>query len=330
MKGVVIVSGINRPFAPIDRSVVRALKQCKVSVDIVRPGGDVERRLAPLLAAETQPDFILVLMAWRLTEANWRRLSRITDIPKIVWFTDDPYYMDWSRHVGKYFDYVFTNEAKSVPVYRKHGCRHVHHLPLGVDATDFFPRQTVPERYRSDVLVLGTAFTNRQKWMTRLLPHLNPINVRLVGPGWEKLKLPSGHNASIRPEWVSIKEANAYYNGANIVLNLHRSPRDNYLRMNHKNVPATTPNNRTFEVAACAAFQIVEFRSDLTQLYPEPATIPSCRSPQECLELISHYLPRQQQRTRKSDRLFHHTRQNHQYTHRLSQILTVIGNNDSK
>lgn len=323
MRGIVIVSGIKRPFAPIDQSVIRALKQCEVDVDIWQPGTDVNRRLDKIVTTK-QPDFILALMGWRLTRANLARLNRIRDIPKIVWFTDDPYYMDWSRHAGQYFDYVFTNESQSVPVYRKHGCQRVYHLPLGVDPTDFFPRKTVPQHYRSDVLVLGTAFTNRRVWMSRVLPQLSHVKVRLIGPGWEKIKLTPRNKVHIRPEWVSVKEANAYYNGAKIVLNLHRSSQDDYLRLNRGNVPAQTPNNRTFEVAACSAFQIVENRSDLSHLYPAPAEISACRSPQECLSLITYYLPRHQQRTKQANRLYHHTRQTHQYQHRLSRILAEL------
>lgn len=323
MHAIVIPSGIKRPFTPIDRSIVKALKQLDVNVTTVLPGKEMSQRCLPVIK-EQKPDFILVLMAWKLTKKNVALLKNIKQIPKCVWFTDDPYYMDWSRSVGKHFDIVFTNESRSVAVYRRNGCKHVHHLPLGVDTSDFFPRDAVPERYRSDVLVLGTAFNNRRVFLRKLLPLLSKVNVRLIGPGWEKLNLKQRRNVATRAQWVSMKEANAYYNGARIVLNLHRSARDEYLRLNTRLVPAHTPNNRTFEVAACSAFQLIEARPDLASLYPPRTSVPTFHTPRECCELITYYLPRKKQRNDIADRTYRHTLETHQYIHRMQAVLKHI------
>ncbi|WP_054949705.1 CgeB family protein [Numidum massiliense] len=336
MRGIVVPSGIKRPFAPIDRAVLRAFQKLQVEVTPLAAEESFRERL-PSLVADTNPDFILVLMGWRLGADNWQQLKRVPRIPKIAWMTDDPYYSDWSRTVGKYVDVVFTNESAAVPVYRAHGCQCVHHLPLGVDPTDFFPRQTVPARYHSDVLVLGTAFNNRRRWVRQLLPYLTRTKLCLVGPGWDRadvfLKSPARgcvrKRVVVRPHWVSVAEANNYYNGAKIVLNLNRSPRDEYLKLNRAGVAANTPNNRTFEVAACAAFQLVQYRPDLSSLYPAQdrsgkSRILSFRSVGDAIRLMTYYLPRIKRRVAIATDVYRETLQAHQYVHRIEKLCAVL------
>lgn len=323
VRALVIRSGIKRPFSPIDRSIMRGMRQLNVKVAAISPGKGLNERITATIRNQ-KPDFIFVLMGWRLTKRNVLCLKRVRNIPKMIWFTDDPYYLDWSRTVGRYFDIVFTNESCAVPVYRQNGCSRVYHMPLGVDPEDFFPREEVPERFRSDVLVLGTAFRNRLAFIERLLPHLSSNHVRLVGPGWDQLRISNQKKAIVYTKWVSLEEANAYYNGAHIVLNIHRSPRDEYLKLNRGNVPANTPNNRTFEVAACGAFQLVEDRPDLTQLYASQAKIPTFRTPYECLNLIRYFLPREKKRKEIAASVYQYTLSSHQYIHRLQDVLAII------
>ncbi len=325
MHALVVVSGVKRPFAPIDLSIVRALKQLGVTVTPLSPGRELNDRLLSV-AAHEKPDFVLVHMGWRLTKGNLTRLQQV-NIPKMVWFTDDPYYMDWSKTVGKHFDLVFTNESRSVSVYRENRCPRVFHLPLGVDTTVFFPRPSVPRHFQSDILVLGTAFQNRVAFLKQLLPRLPQARVRLVGPGWEKLKHIKKRHVTVHPKWVSPKAANGYYNGASIVLNLERSPWDEYLQLNRGNVRADTPNNRTFEVAACSAFQLSEERADYPSLYPNHAKGVTFRTPGECLKRIRYYLPREKERRQIANDMYECTIETHQYQHRLQQLIDTFNEN---
>lgn len=323
MHVIYIQSGIKRPFTPIDQAIIRALRQLDVKVTPILPGKGMQQLLHAALKKKI-PDCILVHMAWRLTKHNWNALQQVDAVPKLVWFTDDPYYLDWSRTVGSDFDIVFTNESRAIPVYRNRGCLRVHHLPLGADASQFYPRDRVPEKYRSDLLVLGTAFHNRRRFMQRVLPYLRNHKVRLVGPGWDQLATKRTPLIRIRPQWVSIKEANAYYNGAKIVLNLQRSPRDEYLRLNRRRIPAHTPNNRTFEVAACAAFQLVEARQNLSELYPSSARLLAFRTSEECVSMLEDYLPHVEERRRIAQKACRYTLSNHLYVHRLRTMLEHI------
>lgn len=319
MQILYVQSGIRRPFTPIDQAVIRALKQLNYQVLPVLPGKEMQRQMHTAIKLHTF-DCILVHMAWRLTKNNWDVLQKAKAIPKLVWFTDDPYYLDWSQRVGSYFDFVFTNEVRAIPVYRNQGCKHVYHLPLGVDPSQYYPLDRIGAKYSSDVLVLGTAFHNRRKFMQHLLPYIRDQKVHLIGPGWDQLPIKQSLLIRVRSQWVSVKEANAYYNGARIVLNLHRSPNDEYLKLNKDRVQAATPNNRTFEASASGAFQLVEARKGIFDLYPSSAQIPVFHSLEECVNLLKYYLCQKRERSLLAQAMHQHTLSSHLFIHRLTDM----------
>ncbi|MFD2879981.1 hypothetical protein ACFTAO_34770 [Paenibacillus rhizoplanae] len=59
--------------------------------------------------------------------------------------------------------------------------------------------------------------------------------------------------------WVQPETAAKFYNGAKIVLNIHRPSAEKYNR-NQSGIIATSINNRTFDAASCEAFQLTDYK----------------------------------------------------------------------
>ncbi|MEH7271769.1 glycosyltransferase, partial [Bacillus toyonensis] len=89
-------------------------------------------------------------------------------------------------------------------------------------------------------------------------------------------------------EWIPPQEVALYYNNASLILNPHRS----HLFPQNKNknkVKNNTINNRTFDIAACQGFQIIEEKSDLLSFFNKDEII-SYNSFEDCLNKVSLYL----------------------------------------
>ncbi|MDN4593158.1 CgeB family protein [Polycladomyces subterraneus] len=312
-------TSVRNPFGFLDGQVVRALRRVGVEVVHVSPGPGFPSKLARAVRMH-RPHFILSMLGCRLKEADLQAMRRLP-IPTAVWYTDDPYAVDDSLRTCRFFDVVFTNERTCVGVYQQHGCQNVVHLPLAAPYPAYAPLRTSYD-YWSRICLLGSAFDNRLATVQKLMPFLSEHPTRLVGPGWRRV-LKGKHRGNIRTldRWVSPMEACRYYNGADIALNVHRSPLDRHLGQNRRGIGARTPNNRTFEIAVCATFQLTDKRKDLDELYEPGREIGQFETLEECLSLIDFYLRKDEERSRVAQRAYERTLREHLYEHRMIAIL---------
>jgi spore maturation protein CgeB len=321
MNVVVVPSGVKKPFALIDRAVIRALTEEGSRVFVLPPGSRFEQGWNELQKRHN-PHLVLVLLGVKLTKANLLLLKSLS-VPKAVWYTDDPYAIDACLKTCHVFDWIFTNESEAVPVYTQVTRARVGHLPLAAPFPVYAPSRRVPVSYRSRLVLVGSAFRNRLETIHLLAPFLRSYRTKLVGPGWDRL--PSQAAFQIRSRWVEAVEVRRYYNAAEIVLNLHRAHDDPYLKQNRRGVRAETPNNRVFEIAACRAFQLADYRRDLEEMYDPEREVVTFRSSEELKEKIRFYLPRKKLRQAIAGRAFRRTLHEHLYRHRIREMLTRIG-----
>ncbi|MBN2909479.1 glycosyltransferase [Polycladomyces sp. WAk] len=322
MRGVYVSTSVRNPFGFLDREVVRALRRVGVEVVCVSPGPGFPSTLARAVRMH-RPHFILAMLGCRLKEADLHAIRRVP-VPTAVWYTDDPYAVDDSLRTCRFFDVVFTNERTCVSVYRRHGCPNVVHLPLAAPYPAYAPRRTFFD-YGSRICLLGSAFDNRLAAVRKLMPFLSEHPTRLIGPGWRRaLKGQRSGNIRTLDRWVSPVEACRYYNGADIVINVHRSPLDRHLGQNRRGIGARTPNNRTFEIAACATFQLTDKRDGLAELYEPGREIHHYETLEECRSLIDYYLRKDEERDRMACRAYERTLREHLYEHRMIAILRYL------
>ncbi|WP_164491711.1 CgeB family protein [Staphylospora marina] len=320
MRVVFVPSSVRKPFGFIDRSVMTALRRRGCRVRLLSPSDSPERDWKKIMK-RWRPQLLLVMLGVRLSPVflEWLQTVRV---PRAVWFTDDPYAIDVSLRICHAFDWVFTNESAAVPVYRSFGVSRVHHLPLAAPVPAYSPVARIKKVYRSQLVMVGSAFRNRVSAIRRLGPFLRNYQVKLVGPGWNIVNGQSG--IRVRNEWVKPEEARQYYNGADIVLNFHRWHKDPHLKQNRRGVRADTPNNRTFEIAACRAFQLLDYRPDLDRFFEPGKEIVSFRTSEEFKELVRFYLPRERLRREIAEKAYRRTMAEHLYEHRIDILLDTV------
>ena len=312
-----VTAGIGVPYPALDQAVIDALGDLVQRVTVVNPGEDVAAA-----AQNAEPDLVLVLNGVVLEADTVKRL-RQNGFRTAVWFTDDPYYTDWTISIAPRYEYIFTLESSCLPFYRKLGCQHVYHLPFAVNPKVFHPKP-VPTAYQSDICFIGTAYWNRVEAIDRLAPILKDKKVVISGWWWDRLQSYSHLAGKIKlGDWMTPEETASYYNGAKIVINLHRAADDDTINANSRKIPAFSVNPRTFEIAGCATLQLSDHRPDLGQVY-SANEIGTYGSPDELADKIHYYLQHEEERQKIAFNGLIRTRRDHTYHKRLTAMLDII------
>lgn len=319
LKLVFVTSGVGVPYTPLEESICNALKQVVNQLIILRPND-------PNLESEVikyRPDALLVFQGLSYPCHTLKKICE-HGISTVVWFTDDPYYTDWTRSIAPHFDYVFTQDIGCVDFYTSLGCKSVQHLPLGVDLELFHPRK-VDAKYYSDIAFIGNGFENRIALIDDIAPFLKQKKSIIIGLWWDRLKNYSILKDKVRlNQWLPPQKTAYYYSGAKVVINLHRGYSNVSHNHNSMNKPALSINNRTFEIAACGAFQLTDIREDLDRHYKIGKEIEVFRSAEELIKKAEYYLKREDKRTRIAMRGMEKTVAKHSYLHRISQLVELL------
>jgi spore maturation protein CgeB len=252
------------------------------------------------------------------------RAIRAEGIPTAVWFTDDPYYSDFTPRLAAHYDYVFTQDVGCVDFYRRLGHSNVHHMPLAAHPGVYRPLP-VALNYRKDVSFIGSAFWNRVHFMDQVSGALARKRVLISGWWWQRLKSYRRLASQINTKaWMGPLETARHYFGSKIVINIHRSATDDSWNSNRRRIPAQSVNPRTFEIAACGAFQLTDIRNDLSTMYRPGEEIVTYHSPHDFVEKMNHYLTHERERKDISLRGLRRTLLEHTYPKRLQAMFKII------
>ncbi|WP_248927680.1 CgeB family protein [Paenibacillus hamazuiensis] len=314
-----VVSGQGDPYAAIERGLLASLKPLVAEVIAVSPFDNVVQT-----AMNAKPDLVLVFNGLNYVHGDTVQAIRDSGIRTAVWFTDDPYYADLSGDIALRYDVAFTQEISCVEFYRNLGCPEVHYLPLGVAESIYRPVRAAAG-FHTDICFLGSGYRNRIALFDELAPYVAGKKTLIAGRWWERLQRYDMLREAIRgdEDWLSPADTCAYYNGAKIVINYHRAYDDDEINANRRRLPALSPNPRTFEIAACGAFQIVDAREDLARFYVPGQEIETFSSAEELAAKLDYYLANEEARCRIALNGLARTFREHTYRSRLQALLTL-------
>ncbi|UJF32076.1 CgeB family protein [Paenibacillus hexagrammi] len=305
-------------YRPLDSGITEELEAVCAEVRVALPTDPVAD-----IAKAYRPDLVLSLNSVELLKVHIIDEIRAMGILTAVWFTDDPYYSDVTVDIAKHYDYVFTLEMNSVPLYRQAGCRHVYYLPFGVNRSLFHPQPASPE-HSVDVIFIGSAFRNRVAFFDEIAPELSSMNLLIAGYWWDRLQHYDVLQSKIRTGyWISPEESARYYSSAKIVINMHRAIDDETNR-NSSGIQAESINPRTFEISACAPLQLTDVRANLSAMYRSGLDIATYDSPQELVRQIQYYLGHEEQRQEIAWRGLERTMREHTYRTRIQRMFEPI------
>lgn len=239
-----------------------------------------------------------------------------------VWLTEDPYYMDRTSVLVDHYDHMFTIDTAALEYYQKRGHKKTYHLPLGVNPEVFKPKK-VEAKYMSDICLVGFPYPDRVRYV-QLFLHNTSYKISVVG-NWRRLlrSFRRSPNLLIYEGWAEPKIVADFYNGAKIVLNTHRPFNLNY-NQNQLGVAGKSINNRTFDIAACAAFQLIDFKEDLPNHFIEDEEIVSYKKFEELIEKTQYYIQNGEERKIIANKARERVLKEHTLQHRLEKMISLI------
>jgi spore maturation protein CgeB len=312
-----VTSGKGYPYSPLDNGIFETLKTIAERVTLATPDDDVVK-----IAAKERPDMMLVLDGMNMPVEKAQGVGNL-GVRTAVWFTDDPYYTDITAGIAVHYHRVFTLERNCLAFYTERGCSHVSYLPLGVFPVYYRPRNA-PYPIRGDICFIGSAYWNRVSLFDRLIPLLAHRRLHISGVWWERLlEFQRWRGLIDLGKWMDPAQTSLRYNANKIVINAHRAHNDGTFNQNAAKITAVSPNPRTFEIAASAAFQLTDLREDIVQFYVPGQEIVTYDSPEDLAYKADYYLEHEEERQAIALRGLYRTLRDHTYISRLNQLMDL-------
>ena len=268
-------------------------------------------------AAEYRPDFILALAQAPLTPETIHRLKEL-NVPIAFWFVEDFRTLTYWKEVSTSYDHFFTIQKDDFhSELINAGVKDCYYLPQAAQPTIHRPLNLSFDQkklYEADISFLGAAYHNRVQSFPRLLGH----DFKIWGTGWN-VESPLGKRLQNNNKRIATEETVKIYNAAKINLNLHSSTFHYGI-----NPEGDFVNPRTFEIAACKGFQLLDDRSDLKNLFKVDEEIITFKSLDELKDQINYFLEDIDLRNAIANRSYKRVLNEHTIEHRMQEILLHV------
>ncbi|MFH1009966.1 MAG: glycosyltransferase [bacterium] len=268
-------------------------------------------------ALDWKADFVLALAQTPLTPQALQELRR-EGIPSAMWFVEDYHLFTYWKELAPFYDHFFAIQKDDFGrELLQIGQRNFHYLPAAACRHLHRPTELTGEeqlRYGSDLSFVGAGYYNRVQSFRRLLNY----DFKIWGNDWPEdgPLVPKNQEKARR---VDPEESVKIFSASKINLNLHSSP-------THAGVDpfGDFVNPRTFEIAACGAFQLVDERKYLPELFDPSSEIALFQSVDELPAKIDYFLAHPQERADMARRARERVLREHTYEHRMKELVEVI------
>ncbi len=285
-----------------------------------RAGKTLKSRFAELLAdytveraIQTKADLVWYTAQSPVSIASLRKL-RAAGVKATFWFVEDVRRFDYWKHIVSDFDVVFTIQvgpaAESI---QKAGARQVVYLPTAASTKIHRPvalSSEMKRRYGSSVSFVGAGYPNR----VALFDQLRIDGLKLWGNDWPKSWSNRLQESGRR---VSTEETALIYSSSDISLNIHSAVNGNVLEY------GDFVNPRTFEIAGCGGFQIVNRQAPLQHLFND-SELCIVDNEAELQRAILHFRDNPSARKKIAEASRERVLREHTYVHRMKSALDHV------
>jgi len=269
-----------------------------------------------LRCREFQPDLVLALAQAPLSPQAIRRL-RDLGVLTAMWFVENHRVMPYYTQVAGAYDHFFVIQPEPFLSRLRDLGANPHYLPLAAEPEVHRPLKLGPgetAEYGVDVAFLGEGYPNRQRFFARLLDY----DLKIWGTGWDP-EGPLGPRIQRNGDRIETEEVVKIYNATRVNLNLHSA-----VDVEGVDPDGDFVNPRTFEIAACGGFQLVDRRTLLAELFEPDREIAVFSDLAELRAKLDHYLAHPEERGRLAEAARQRVLAEHTYHHRLERMLAAI------
>ena len=267
-----------------------------------------------LAKAETfEPDMVLCMAQAPLNRQALKRLRR-DGVTTAMWFVEDSnLFTYWKGFAPLYDVFAVIQKGKFLNDLEAIGQPNGLYLPLAADPDFHKPVDLSPveqHKFGSEISFMGAGYPNRRVAFRELVSR----DFKIWGNEWDGdhvlAPLLQLKGARVTPE-----ECVKIFNATRINLNLHSSVQVDKLVTGGDFV-----NPRTFELAACGAFQLVDERSLMAESFAEDE-LATFTSMKELIEKIDYFSNNPTERDQYSIKARERVLRDHTYAHRMRMLL---------
>jgi spore maturation protein CgeB len=262
------------------------------------------------LCAAWRPDVMLVIKGGPISPEVLDRVRRSLGTRIINVFPDNPLWMMPFLSIEAY-DLFFTKERYALRCLQQAGLRNVHYLPSHCVPAHHFPVTLTAdeqERFGASLSFVGSRYPYRERFVRELAGY--PL--RLWGSGWARSRDPEIRRLVAGPA-VYDREKLCVYSGSTLSLNQHHPMND-----------IVGVNNRTFELAAAAACQLVDGKEDLATLFKPGEEVIAYRDLGELRRAIDYHLAHPDEARAIGANARTRALAEHTVRHRIQEMLAVM------
>lgn len=268
--------------------------------------------------AESPPDLVLSLAQAPLTLPVLEHLRKKKFLTA-MWFVENYRHLTYWQQMAPGYEFWFVFQQGQCPdAFRQAGARNVSYLPMAADPEVHGPLTLSDEDrrlYGADVSFVGAGYANRRRLFPALLRQ--PWSFKLWGNEWEGADdLQS--ILQLKGARIDTSTCIKVFNATTINLNLHSTTGVGL------DPQADFVNPRTFELAACGAFQLVDHRSLLPEFFSAQEIV-SFRTFDEVPGLAQQWLKDPAARQAMTTAARARVLSAHTYVHRMKDLLAQIG-----
>lgn len=267
---------------------------------------------------ETRPGLIFSLAQSPIGTSVINRIKPLK-IPLCYWFVEDFRLMDYWRSIALTYDHFFTIQKGDFhEELSRSGAKNYHYLPTACDPEAHKPvslSESELSDFQSDISFMGAGYYNRRMFFKKL----SNYNFKIWGTEWP---LDDPYYASIvqrNGTRISIDDTAKIYNASAININLHSSTYHSSV-----NPYGDFINPRTFEIAACGGFQLVDHRNTLNELFIPGEEIEFFKDINELKDKIDFYLEHPEERRLVAGKARNRVLLDHTYEKRMCDVLKII------
>jgi spore maturation protein CgeB len=259
------------------------------------------------------PDLVLAMAQAPLSRQALKRLRR-DKVPTAMWFVEDCEVFPYWKAFAPFYDlFAVIQKGDFAQQLADLGQPNSIYLPLAADPGVHRPLElSAVERrkYGSEISFVGAGYPNRRLAFRQLTGHV----LRIWGNDWdgETTLAPYLQREGAR---IDTDEVVRIFNATTINVNLHSSVRPGILVGDGDFV-----NPRTFELAACGAFQLVDRRALLSELFAD-GELALFSDMAELRQSIEFYLAHPEARAEVAARGRARVLAEHTYAHRMKTLL---------
>jgi len=268
--------------------------------------------------ANEKPFDILICMAQAPISGAALSELRKRGVITVLWFVEDFLRFRSWQYLAQFYDYVFTiQDGECLDYMKQAGAGHAHYLPTACDPGIHAPVSLSPEeqqRWGSKISFVGAGYHNRQQMFATLAD----LPFKIWGNEWPECR-PFDGMVQEKGRRIIPEEYVKIFCGTEINLNLHSSTERDGVDPGGDFI-----NPRTFELASCGAFQLVDRRKLLPSVFEEDKEVVCFSDRQELIEKIEYYLANPEARSRIALAARERVLRDHTYTQRIREMMSII------